>query len=98
MNWFENPGGDQSYMFDLKDLPQLLEEFEVLAEHDTMLCETIRKLKKGDHIYVQEQNWKREGVLHQMESMQEADAKIKDRLETYERMWDGCGCKVDHLK
>lgn len=21
---------------------------------------------------------------------------VQDRLDTYERMWDGCGCKVDY--
>jgi len=26
----------------------------------------------------------------------EARAFIRDRLDTYDRMWDGCGCKIDY--
>lgn len=25
-------------------------------------------------------------------------AFVKDRLDTYERMWDGCGCKVEYYR
>jgi len=29
---------------------------------------------------------------------QEADAFVRKRLEEYERMWDGCGVKVDYFE
>jgi len=31
-----------------------------------------------------------------MKNKKEADLFIDERMETYDRMWDGCGCKVDY--
>jgi len=33
-----------------------------------------------------------------MKTKKEAEEFIKERLEIYNRMWDGCGCKVDYYK
>ncbi len=27
-----------------------------------------------------------------------AEAFVRDRLATYERMWDGCGCRIDYYE
>jgi len=31
-----------------------------------------------------------------MNSLKEAEDFVKDRLDFYERKWDGCGCKIDY--
>ncbi|UCC82757.1 MAG: hypothetical protein JSW46_17585 [Gemmatimonadota bacterium] len=39
-----------------------------------------------------------ERVLRRLSDAEEAGHFVKDRLEAYERMWDGCGCKIDYYK
>ena len=39
----------------------------------------------------------RERVVRLIEE-HEVQAFVEDRLDTYERMWDGCGCKVAYYK
>jgi hypothetical protein len=35
-------------------------------------------------------------VLRLFRSEDEADQFIQKRLEQFDRMWDGCGCKIDY--
>jgi hypothetical protein len=39
-----------------------------------------------------------ERVLRRLSDAEEAQRFVKGRLEAYERMWDGCGCKIDYYK
>ena len=39
----------------------------------------------------------RQRVLRRL-AEDEVAAFVKDRLDTYERMWDGCGCKVEYFR
>jgi hypothetical protein len=36
--------------------------------------------------------------LRAMADREAAEAFVSDRLATYERMWDGCGCKVHYRR
>ena len=45
---------------------------------------------------VQEQTTNGEILVHEVGSEAAAQRVVDDRLATYERMWDGCGCKVDY--
>ena len=36
-------------------------------------------------------------VVRRLGGRAEADAFLKDRLAQYERMWDGCGCRIDYF-
>jgi len=36
-------------------------------------------------------------VIRRLADMDKVRRFVADRLATYERMWDGCGCKIDYL-
>lgn len=35
-------------------------------------------------------------VVRVLEDLEAARRFVEDRMETYERMWDGCGCRIDY--
>lgn len=37
-------------------------------------------------------------VLRRLADPAAVRAFVRDRLDTYERMWDGCGCKVEYYR
>ncbi len=37
-----------------------------------------------------------ERVLRRLADAEEVGRFVRQRLEEYERMWDGCGCKIDY--
>lgn len=37
-------------------------------------------------------------VLRRLADQAAVRAFVRDRLDTYERMWDGCGCKVEYYR
>jgi len=78
------------------ELTELLEDADVLREEDTCISGMIRILRLGDVTLVQEETPDREILLRIRPDRTSADEFVDRRLETYERMWDGCGCKVDY--
>jgi hypothetical protein len=81
-----------------EDLDSLLEASEVLREENTNLAGMLRILRHRDDVVCQEEH-PDDGriLLRRMEDRAAADAFVDDRLETYDRMWDGCGCKVEYF-
>jgi len=75
---------------------EALAGFELVHEEDTRLAGPIRILRAGNLVAVAERPEPGELVFRRMEHQAAAEAFIKDRLETYERMWDGCGCRIDY--
>jgi hypothetical protein len=37
-----------------------------------------------------------ERAVRRFASHEEANQFVQQRLKDYERMWDGCGCKIDY--
>ncbi len=81
---------------DERDLPALLEASETLRDDDTCLAGRIRVLSLQGHVMVQEQTQQGQILVRRLGSREAAEGFVDDRLATYERMWDGCGCKVDY--
>ncbi len=81
-----------------EDLEPLLEASEVLREENTNLAGMLRILRHRGHVVCQEEH-PEDGciLLRRMEDRAAAEAFVDDRLQTYDRMWDGCGCKVDYF-
>jgi hypothetical protein len=77
-------------------LPELLSQVETVEEHDTFFSGKIRILKTGDNYLIQEQTPQEELAIRLMNSKDEAKQFVLHRLETYENMWNGCGCRVDY--
>ncbi|MFZ2324441.1 MAG: hypothetical protein WAV89_12195 [Ignavibacteriaceae bacterium] len=80
------------------ELNSLLKSSETIREVDTHLSDFIRLLKFENKLFVQEINFKKEIMLRKMESLNGAEKFINDRLDYYERKWDGCGCKIDYYE
>jgi hypothetical protein len=79
-------------------LKSLLNNSEVIRVEDTHLSDFIRLLKFEENLFVQETTSKNEILIRKVNSMKDADLFIKERLEFYERKWDGCGCKIDYYE
>ena len=77
-------------------LSELLEAAEVIRADDTCIAGWIRILRINDHFAVQEQTPDGELLVRRLISREAAERFIEDRLNDYERMWDGCGCTIDY--
>lgn len=75
---------------------QALARLELVREEDTRLSGPIRIFRAGDTVLVAEHPEPGEIAFRRLAGMPKADSFVKDRLETYERMWDGCGCRIDY--
>ena len=84
------------FALDREALPVLLEATEVIRADDTCVAGWIRILRINDHFAVQEQTPDGEILLRRLISREAAERFVEDRLNDYERMWDGCGCKIDY--
>jgi hypothetical protein len=80
------------------DLKSILESCEILRTEDTHLSNLIRLLKYNDNLFIQETTFKKEILIRKLNSIEDADRFIQDRLDYYERKWDGCGCKIDYYE
>lgn len=69
----------------------------LLEEHDTAMVGYIRIYELDGKLFAEEESNKGDFILRPMNDQNEVKAFVDDRLNTYERMWDGCGaCKVDY--
>jgi hypothetical protein len=78
-----------------EELETILAETELISEVDTYMNKTIRLLRYGDRLILQEYSFDGEIFLRPVESIEAAQKFIRERLDTYERMWDGCGCRIN---
>ena len=79
-----------------EDLEELLSQSKVIIEKDTLISDKIRLLKLDNDLIIQEKTTKDELIIRIVKTKNEAEDFIKQRLEIYDRMWDGCGCKVEY--
>lgn len=80
------------------ELNVLLSHSKMIIEENTYISDKIRLFEFEDDLIIQEKTTKDEYLLRVMKTKKEAEEFIKQRLEIYNRMWDGCGCKVDYYK
>jgi len=88
---------DAVVKIDRDSLTALLERAEAIREEDTALAGRIRILSLDAHILVQEETPEREVLVRRLSSIDRANRMVDRRLADYERMWDGCGCKIDYF-
>ena len=84
------------YLLPETQLEELLESCTVVLEKDTLISGFIRILNYNTFFLTQEISTKKEIVLRLFKNRKDADALVYDHLETYDKMWDGCGCKVNY--
>jgi hypothetical protein len=68
----------------------------MIIEENTHISDKIRLLKFKDELILQEKTTKDEFLIRKIKTQKEAEDFIKQRLEIYNRMWDGCGCRVNY--
>ena len=83
---------------DRDELEFLLGNCETLRAVDTRISGWIRVLSFDGQILIQEETPDRELLLRAVDSTEAADALVDSRLADYDRMWDGCGCKVNYYE
>lgn len=94
-----NKASNSNYLIiDDNDLNVLLESAEIIRTENTHLSDFIRLLKFNDNLFIQETTFKKEILIRKMNSIKDADHFIQERLDYYERKWDGCGCKIDYYE
>jgi hypothetical protein len=81
-----------------EDLNDLLSQSKVLIEENTYISDKIRLLKIDGDLILQEKSTNEEFLIRRVNTRKEAEDLIRERLDIYNRMWDGCGCKVDYYK
>ena len=98
---FEFKELDFTYGYDIiseNELDSIIKDSDIIQETDTLLSDYIRILKRDEEIFIQETSDKKEILIRKMNDMDEAKKFVKERLDFYERKWDGCGCKIDYYK
>jgi hypothetical protein len=78
------------------ELDNILSFSKIILEQNTLISDFIRILAIDNLIVVQEKTNKNEILLHHFKDEAKARDFVNERLDTYERMWDGCGCKVNY--
>lgn len=81
-----------------EELNVLLNISEIVFEQDTRLRDFIRILKFEDHFFLQEKTNLGETIVRQFENETNAMKLVNDRMEIYDKMWDGCGCKINYYE
>ncbi len=95
---FNNALTSKYIIIEEDQLKSILEYAEIIRTEDTQLSDFIRLLKFDNNLFVQETTFKKEIILRKMNSIEEADKFFQERLDYYERKWDGCGCKIDYYE
>ena len=87
---------DKYHIINKEELEKLLSQSKTLIEKDTHISDKIRLLKLDNDLIIQEKTTKDELLIRFVKTKKEAEDLIAQRLEIYDKMWDGCGCKVDY--
>jgi hypothetical protein len=67
-----------------------------LRNVEAALDHTIEVRSLGEELLARETSDKGEIILRLFPGDFALNAFLKRRIDIYERMWDGCGCKVDY--
>jgi hypothetical protein len=80
------------------DLTEMLQTSEIIFEQDTRIRDMIRILKVENHFFLQEKTNLGEIIIRQFDSKENALKLVNERMEIYDKMWDGCGCKINYYE
>ena len=83
-------------LLDISLLPDILSKAKVILERNTVINDYVRILEVNKKIIFQEITTKNEIALRLFDNRKEAEILLNKRIDVYEKMWDGCGCKVDY--
>jgi hypothetical protein len=75
---------------------RLAPRFQVLEVHETRLAGQLLLVRGPAGLAAVERPERGRRVIRPLSDEVAARAFVQDRLDTYDRMWDGCGCRVDY--
>jgi hypothetical protein len=75
---------------------ELAGEFPVVERHETQLAGELLVVRVGEDLAAVEAPSRDARVARLLGGAAEARAFVQRRMEEYERMWDGCGVKVEY--
>lgn len=73
------------------------EGVEIVERHPTQLAGDLLIVRLGGGLAAVESPSRDARVVRRLSDPEEARTFVAKRMEEYERMWDGCGVKVDYL-
>ena len=79
-----------------KDWASVESAFEEVERHSTFVAGDLVIARINDIFVAVEQPSEDERVIRPLEDEKAVKEFVKSRLDTYERMWDGCGVKIDY--
>lgn len=85
-------------IIDETELKSIFSVFEIVREENTYLSDFIRILSFENKFFIQEISFKKEILIRKMDSIEDAEKFMQERLDFYDRKWDGCGCKIDYYE
>lgn len=74
----------------------LADGIEEVERHSTGVAGDLLIVRVESHLAAVEEPSSGNRVVRRLADTDEAGEFVRQRLEQYERMWDGCGCKVDY--
>ncbi len=74
----------------------IAEEFEQIGRHRTSVAGDILIMRGKSGLFAVEQPTPETRVVRALSDTSEASRFVAERMDQYERMWDGCGCRIDY--
>jgi hypothetical protein len=76
--------------------PHLSSAWREIERHATHFASDLVLLQSGDEFAALEQPSPDQWVIRHLPDGEAAQEFVRERLAQYDRMWDGCGCKIDY--
>lgn len=94
----ESKKNNHPLIISAETLKSLLDSAELIEEKDTLISGPLRLFKYDRLFIIQETSSKNEIIIRRFSDSHLARMLINERIEIYEKMWNGCGCKVNYYK
>ena len=82
----------------MREWEELAPSFPVVTRHNTQLAGDLLIVEGEGVLLAIEQPSRDARVARLLGTPHAAKAFVEKRLEEYERMWDGCGVKIDYFE
>lgn len=91
---------DEPLVLPREQLAKLERDFEIARRIDTCFAGEILVFEGSGVVFAVEfpPQSKESLVARRLKSREHAEEFIEARMAVYDRMWDGCGCRVDYYK
>ena len=72
------------------------DQFEELERHSTSISGDLLIVRLGSLLAAVEQPSPGKRVVRRLADRDEARRFVEQRMQDYDRIWDGCGCRIDY--